>query len=87
MVDVDQFQRRERPLPFSIIALEAPHPLSHLGQPIVPSLLLEQVPKRVRVKDSNVAAMARHLDGVMPARDVEKVADGVYEGPTHGLPN
>lgn len=45
------------------------------------------MPKRVRIEDADIPALARHLDGVMPAGDVEKVADKVNETPSHGLPN
>lgn len=83
VIDIDQFQRRERPLPLRIVALQAPHPLAHRGQLVVPSFPLEQIPERVRIEDADVPALARHLHGVMPTSDIEQAADGVNEGPTH----
>ena len=78
VIDVHHPQRRERPRSFRIVALQTPHALAHLGQPVVPSLALEKIPERVRIEDADVPALARHLHRVMPTRDIEQGADGVH---------
>lgn len=50
---------------------------------IAPALALEKIPKRVRVKDSDIAAFARHLNRMVPNSRIEQVADWIYKLPTH----
>jgi hypothetical protein len=83
MVQIDQIERRQRSLSLGIIALQTSHALAYLRKAVVPTVALEQMPKSMRIEDADVPAHTGHLHRMMPAGDVEKVFDGVYERPTH----
>lgn len=70
-----------------MIALQAAHPLAHIGQSLAPVPALEQIPERVRIEDPDIATMTAHLDRLMPDGSIEDRGDGIYEGPTHGWTN